>query len=41
MACFVYKQILIMPLFQKAEISLDVAEKGSEIKNTWGLCLDG
>lgn len=34
-ACFVYKQILIMPIFQNAEISLDVAEKGSEIKNTW------
>lgn len=24
-----------MPLFQNAKISLDVAEKGSEIKNTW------
>lgn len=35
MACFVYKQILIMPLFQNAKISLGVAEKGSEIKNTW------
>lgn len=30
-----------MPPLQKAEISLDVAEKGSKIKNTWGLCLDG
>lgn len=32
MACFVYKQIPIMPLFQKDEIFLEVAEKGSEIK---------
>lgn len=40
MACCVRKQIHMMPPFKKAEISLDVAEKGSKIKNTWGLCLD-
>lgn len=35
MACCVRKQIHMMPPFKKAEISLDVAEKGSKIKNTW------
>lgn len=40
MACFVYKQILMMLPFQKAEISLDVAEKVSKMKSTWVLSLD-
>lgn len=31
----------MMPPFLKAEISLDVTENGSKIKNAWGLCLDG